>query len=169
MKCMKDIDNFLDNIDSGDPIYKVGVGYNDIILAIDEWQYANDLRKSDNWLERCVALELRRKFSFSDNEMVLRDRENIKDNILRHVRRAIYDVARMTSPAVKPNRTKAYKEMVDIAQAFYTDGKFINDMLPILNYYFDAKTDTKDNKQFEVHKKNVFGLFEILRKKYGNK
>ena len=80
----------------------------------------------------------------------------IQDNITK--------LATETSLTDKPKRTNAYKEIVEIAYTHKRDEIFINDVLPIINYYNKSKTDNTDIK---IHMNNVQALFNILRKKYG--
>ena len=73
-----------------------------------------------------------------------------------------------TSPAEQPKRTKAYKGMRDVAYTNIEDNAFIDDIMPVLNYWHQSKTNTTDSETMKVHKNNTFALLEILRKKYGN-
>jgi hypothetical protein len=76
------------------------------------------------------------------------------------------EMAIETSPSDQPKRTSLYKDIVQIAYTHKKEESFINDILPILNYYYQQKTDSKDKSDMTVHNNNVQALFNILRKKY---
>ena len=170
MKSIKEINDFIDSVDLGEPVYKMRLSYNDIELDLGPWQFKNNLKNDKSfWLNYDISRHLRRKFSIIDNKMILCDKDEILDSIKSRIDSAIRDVAMQVSPAEQPKRTKAYKDLVEIIRCNGKKDTFYDDMLPVLNYYYKSKTDTKDNKEtMKVHKNNVFALFEILRKKYGN-
>jgi len=170
MKTWKEVLEFLDNIELGEPIYKItDDGWGDLAIKMDEWAHKEELSKSKNWLERCMAQNLRRRFCSSQNKMILNGREQIERAAKHHIVLAIMDAAAQTSPADKPKRTKAYKHLHSVVEDNMENEQFISDILPVVNYYYGAKTDSKERGNMKVHSDNTFALLEILRKKYGSK
>jgi len=169
MKTVKEIKEFIDNVPCGEAIYKISWSHSDLLLSLDDWKYKENLRNRGNWLERCLASDLIRKYDKTLNKMVVLDKERVFRNSLRYIKSAIIDAAHDTSPAGQPKRTNAYKGIVDMAYTHEADENFVNDILPILNYHFSSKTDSNESMNMKVHKTNTFALLEILRKKYGSK
>lgn len=168
MKSVQEIRDFLDNVDCGEPIFNIGLGYGDISISLSDWAYKKGLGHSKNWLTRSMAGSLRRKYSHDEKKLILVDKDRTLRDAYRHISCAIVDVAKETSPADQPKRTKAYKGIVEITHSEMNE-TFINDILPVLNYYFNAKTDSNESMNMKVHKTNTFALLEILRKKHESK
>ena len=126
----------------------------------DRWPAQIEASQSNDWLKRCNSYNLRRTFCSTENKLVLVDKDSLLYTFYKQVFAAVRDIALEVSPADQPKRTKAYKEFVEIARQNTKHEGFINDVLPVVNYFIGDKTDPKV-------KKNVYGLFEILRKKYG--
>lgn len=170
MKSVQEMNDFLDQVDCGEAIFNITNGWgDDIDMRMDNWEYKSELTKSKDWLERCAAQDMRRRFSIGENKMVLQDKERIIGSLCRHIRSAVIDAALETSPADQPKRTKAYKNIVDMAHSLERNDAYINDILPVMNYYYGAKTDSKESENMKVHGDNAFALLEILRKKHGKK
>lgn len=160
MNSAKEIRDFIDNIDCGEPVYAVTVSYSDLNLVFPNWVDRSSMKNSSDWLQRCMSVHVRRKFNKESKELEIADKEGLFRDTCIEILRAAKDAARAVSPAVKPKRTKAFQELVDIARNNKFNEKWVDDVLPIINYYLDNSTDS-------TVKKNVYGLFNILRKRYG--
>lgn len=162
----KKLDNYLQIFDCGDTVHNIvsGWGGTEVALKQSDWP-AKEEMSNGNWLERCLKQSMRRVYDVEAKKMVLRDKDVILKDGLRNLRSAIKDVAEAVNPAEQPKRTKAYKEMIELAYAHEFNESWVDDVLPIVNYYYDTKADSTNNK---THCKNIYSLFNILRKKYGN-
>lgn len=169
MKSIQEIKDFIDNVDCGEPIFNISKSYSDLSLNLSDWTYKEELNQSKDWVVRAMSHDIRRKYSSESKKLVLQDKDRTLRYAHRNIRSAIIDVARETSPADQPKRTKAYKDTIALAHSHEFDETFINDILPVLNYYIGAKTDSNESMNMGVHKTNTFALLEILRKKHGNK
>lgn len=159
MNSVKEIKEYIDNIDCGEAVYNVIDSYGDLRLNLPDWQAKREASSSKNWLLRCTAHSFRRTFNSTENKLILVDKDSLLIDFYRQIFSAVRDTAEDVSPADQPKRTKAFKEFVEIARQNLKNEGFINDVLPVVNYFLNDKTDSKV-------KKNVYGLFEILRKKY---
>lgn len=168
MNSLNEISNFIDTIELGDPIYSIQKDYSsDISICIKDWQAKQELRDSNNWLKQELASKIRRKFDRDLNKMKLIDKEDTVAHMKYFISTNAAAIVLKTSPAEQPKRTKMYKEIADISYDNRSNDNFVNDLIPIANYYYSHVKNGTDS--IEVHKKNVFGLLDILRKKYANK
>jgi len=165
MNSVKEINEFLDNVDCGEAVYSIDVGYGDLCLNLSDWDCKNKLSKSDDWLIYQVADNIRRCYSASANKMILQNRDNTFRRICDRIVRVVIQVGLETSPAAQPRRTKVYKELMRVSNENEENSAFIDDILPVLNYYYKADKKSED---FKVHTMNTHALLGMLIKKHGN-
>lgn len=159
MNSYEEIQNYIDNIDCGKAVYDINESYGNLRLTLPDWQAEKEAANSRDWLVRCTAYDMRRRFCNLEKKLILADKDDLQRDFCRQIFMAVRDTAKDVSPAKMPKRTNAYKDFVEVARRKMEDKDFINDVLPVLNYWLDNKTDSKV-------KQNVYGLFEILRKKH---
>jgi hypothetical protein len=166
MNNLKEISDFIDTIPLGNAIYNIKNSYGDeLSIKMQNWHEKEDLLASDNWLKYQIGRSISRKFDKDLNKMVLCSKNDAIDEVKYSIYNFCQVLARKTSPAEQPKRTKAYKDFVDISYYNRNNDNFINDLIPIVNYY-KTHVESTDSTNREVHKKNIFGLLNILRKKY---
>lgn len=168
MNNLNDIQEFIETIEPGEPIYNISVykGYStEIQMDMIPWQKVNEMKESDCWIDQSIGRRLGRKFDRDTKEMQVVYKDSALDEVKSHIKNMVSRMILKTSPAEQPKRTKVYKELDEIAYRNRANDNFINDVLPILNYYYSKRDEITDKNN--VHRKNVFGLLDILRKKYG--
>jgi hypothetical protein len=166
MNNLNDISEYIDTIPLGEPVYDISLSYgDDINMRMKDWEAKEELKCSDNWLDYQIGKNLHRKFNKETRKMELIDKEDLLNDIKYHVANYVPVLVKRTSPAEQPKRTKVYKELENIGYNNRKNDNFINDMIPIMNYFQSHVENGTEST--EVHRKNVFGLLDILRKKYG--
>ena len=105
------------------------------------------------------------KYDKNSNMITLVNKDQLIDDIKYHIASIVTNIVMKTSPAEQPKRTKVFKELNEIAHRNRKNDDFINDLIPVINY-FESHVKSTDSTNTQVHRKNVFGLLDILRKKY---
>lgn len=167
MNNLQEITDFINAIPLGEPVYKINSKYLDEIgIELENWTAKEELRKTNDFIKSTIGKWIRRGFNKTNKEMVLINADSVLDEIRGGIIRMVRELVIRTSPADRPKRTKVYKEINEISYEERSNVNFINDLIPIINYYYshvELATESTD-----IHKKNIFGLINILRKKYGN-
>lgn len=170
MNSLEEIKDYVSKIDCGDSTYRIITSYRntEIIAKLDDWPEIDSLHQSNNWIIRQIGGNLQRRFCSIENKMIIDSDDEIRliNGIRNCIATEIISMSSTCSPADQPNRTKAHKEMISLCYEKQDDDQFINDTLPIVNYYLQSKLTDPNN--MKIHRNNVFALFEIIRKKYGN-
>jgi len=168
MNSVQEIKDFVNNIDPGKARFKISTLYNSLYLETEDWKAKNDLVAGGTGpLDFYISSNLQRSINKETRKMVV-DVDNIINNLNNFIYNTVVEMADETSPVQQPKRTNAYKDMVLVAKLNCREELFINDMLPVINYYYKAKTDSNNNEMdMVVHKNNVQALFNALRKKHG--
>ena len=170
MNTVEEIRNFVEAINCGEPIFDIKVNNrygSDVSLTLEDWPAKEQLTESFDPLSKTIGYGLQRKYNIETKSLVI-DTNNLMDQLYNFIQDSVHKLASETSPTDQPKRTNAYKEIIEIAYVNKRDENYLNDMLPIINYYNKSKTD--DNTygvDKKVHMNNVQALFNILRKKYG--
>lgn len=171
LNSLKEIENFIKDFDPGDAIYNIKPTPHKhmIIVELTEWKAKNDLHQSNSsWLNRHIIYSIGRTFDSKTSKMKM-----IYNSTLARVKDAIasqiMDVYHRCSPFEQPRRSAAYKDMAKICMENQNNNDFINSVLPVINYFYDTPKDSQYYVDDKTHKSNVYALFEILRKKYGNR
>jgi hypothetical protein len=170
MNSIQEIQTKMLATDPGKAVFSVTRFYDSMMLEIGNWEAKEELRNAAvTPVDIFMVTNLERVFNRETKKMEVKI-----DNMLSKLQDFIYyvtvDMAEETSPVNQPKRTNAYKDMVLLAKTNCREEAFINDILPIVNYYYKAKTDTNnDEMNMVVHKNNVQALFNVLRKKHGSK
>ena len=165
MNTLEEIKTFAMTIPCGEPIFDITVNQryrDDISLSLIDWPEQTTLTSSGTTIEKIVGYAVKRVYDVHTKELRI-NTEYVVPRIQDFVQNGVIKLATETSLTDQPKRTIAYKEIVEIAYVNRRDESFINDMLPIIDYYNKSKTDNIDMK---VHNNNVQALFNILRKKY---
>lgn len=172
MNSIAEIRAFLETIDCGEAVFSVGpgfggrsLGHNGISMALKDWELKADLTKSIDPILNVIGYHLERKYDMETRKLTLMT-DRVFGGINDFIQRYVIEMSTETSVSDQPKRTNVYKEMVEIAYINKQDEAFQNDMLPIINYYHQSKTDSKDKQDMVVHNNNVQALFAILRRKY---
>jgi hypothetical protein len=170
MNTIEEIRAFVNAIDCGEPIFNITVNArygSDVALALEDWPQKEQLADSLDPLTKTIGHSLERKYDIETRSLIL-SADNLMEQLYSFVQDSVQKLAAETSPTDQPKRTNAYKEIIEIAYLNKRDENYLNDILPIINYYNKSKTD--DNTygvDKKVHMNNVQALFGILRKKYG--
>jgi hypothetical protein len=170
MNSVQEIKSYLATLDAGKARFKVAESYSNLEMEIDEWATKRDLVSTGKTpLEFFIANALERHFDKENKKMIIYT-DNVTNGLSTFIYDTVLEMAEETSHVAQPKRTNAYKDIVLVTRLNCREELFINDMLPVINYYYKAKTDTKNNEMdMVVHKNNVQALFNALRKKYGSK
>ena len=170
MNTIEEIRTFVETINCGEPIFNIKINNkygNDIFLILEDWPEKEELTSSRDPLNKTIGYGLNRKYNIETKSLVI-DISELMNQLYNFIQDNVHKLASETSLTDQPKRTNAYKEIIEIAYVNKRDENYLNDMLPIINYYNKSKTD--DNTygvDKKVHMNNVQALFNILRKKYG--
>lgn len=167
LNSVEEVRQFLTTIECGEPIFTINTSYNNSVsLALTEWKQKEELRKSDDAILYFIGNSIDRSYNIEDKTLKI-DAERVLSELGDYIYNTVIDMARETSTSDQPKRTLAHKDIQQIAYIHRSEELFINDVLPIINYYYQQKTDSKDKQDMVVHQNNVQALFGIIRKKYG--
>lgn len=165
LNSMAEIKEFIQNIDCGKPIFKISYEYRSLNLKLNSWKAKEELIQSNDWLLSGIGSNIDRRYDDTTRTLKI-DLDRVTQPLNEYIHNSVIDLAGETSPSDQPKRTNAYKEICEISYQNKREEAFQNDILPILNYYYKAKTESKDKSDMVVHKNNVQALLTILRKKY---
>lgn len=142
----------------GDSKFKLILGECSIqIKPQDKFEYKQELMESEYWLYNIIGHAISRSFCANDKKWI--PKKDTPYKIKNAIMVDILDTIRKCSNSKMGERTSLYKEYRTIINKYDSNINFINNILPILNYYHSTPTD-------ETCKSNVIGLLTLLRKKY---
>ena len=168
MNSLEEIKDFLKDFKCSEPVFKITKDYRSIVkFQLPRWEAKELLFQSLNPLERFLGANMIMVFDKETRQNKV-EIPYLIDSLYGWVESQMHQLAEVTSSASQPKRTKMYKEMVGIFYENKRNDVFVNEVLPIINYYNKALTDSKtNNMSMDAHKSNVQALFNLLRKKYG--
>lgn len=160
------INDVLNNIDLGKPIFEVRIGSNEITLNENGWD--PDLDESI-CIDGFISKYARRRYSKTDKEYYV-DIETTTTEIEHDVMRKILDVFIKCSPNTKPRRTNIFRNFYHVVEQNRNVQEFKNSIFDIYEYYFNSTlTETIDHNNNDVHRKNIYQLLCLMEKSYGKK
>lgn len=169
MNSIEEIKTYLSTLDAGKAIFKVNFDYSCLQMELSDWTTKTNLLNSGTTpLEFHIANKIERYYDKETRKMTI-NTENVIGGLSTFIYDTVLEMADDTSNVSQPKRTNAYKDIVLVTKLNCREDVFINDMLPVINYYYKAKTDSNNELDMVVHKNNVQALFNVLRKKYGSK
>lgn len=162
---LEELSEYIDTIDTGQPIYNISQRYEDEIkLELSNWDAIDKIKSSDYWLHKVISRFISRKYSILEKKNIIKNKDScIEDIIYDMLGHRMRDILYRVSPAEKPKRTNFYKNFIELSIKSRKNKDFINDIIPIMNYYYANVKGQEDN---QVHTKNVFALLNLLGKKY---
>ena len=168
MNNIEEIKDFVSNIDCGYAVFAINRNHSTLELKLPEFHARMALNDSKNPLEVFISNSIDREFDKETRKLkVVFD--SLMPKLCDWIQSRLIEMAMETSPSNQPKRTGAYKEMDMCCRINKREEVFINDALPIINYYYKAKTESKENNMnMVVHNNNVQALFAALRKKHGS-
>lgn len=171
MKTIKEAQQYIiDNIKVDDQKYNLFLedGYygQKIEARMNNWTSKEQLLKHENWLVLAGTNNLRRYLSRDTNRIEISGIDGIVDSIKIVIANELERVILETIPAAAPKRTKIYKELMDVYHCHRRDETFLNETLPLVEYYMKVLSEDKEARK--VHFKNIHTLLTILGRKYKN-
>lgn len=171
LNSVEEIRAFLNTIECGEPIFNIIPGYgsrsygNSINIALEDWKEKEELILSDDPMLKFIGYGVYRRYDRETKSLMI-DTDQVMPKVADFIQDHVMELARDTSPHDQPKKTNAYKDIAEIAYQNKRVEAWQNDILPILNYYLKAKTDSTNKQDMVVHNNNVQALLGILRKKY---
>lgn len=166
MSFVERVQDIVDNLDLGKPIFRVELRSKSVELREDDWHHGlND----DNLLEQMVARNVRRRFDSKAKKYYI-DSGDIIENIGSHVIYDIDSVFMACSPFDQPRRTNAYKDFRETVNRNRNNLEFQKAIFDIYEYYHsNTQTDSISSPKNDVHRTNIYHLLCLMEKSYGKK
>lgn len=159
MKSLAEFNQWLDSIEFEKPVMKVTSNYwGDLELGFEDWDKTKVIDRT-NWLMTAVQGNIDRLYDKELKHFYL-DKTRAQEALYYIIKDYVISMAVKTSPAIKPKSTKLYRQIKAITYSQHKNDTFVNEMLPILNYW-QKTTDTN-----ETHNQNIQALLMIMCKKY---
>lgn len=166
MSYLDKINNVVDGIDLGKPIFTVRFKNNDI--SLDEGNWGLNLDK-DNFIKILIHKYIERRFDKATKKYCTNTADAIKE-IEREVIRKMIDIFIECSPNAKPRRTNAFRNFVYVIEQNKSVQEFKNSIFDIYEYYLNSTlTETINHTNNDVHRKNIYHLLCLMEKSYGKK
>ena len=170
MNSVKEIRDLLDNIDLGEPNYAITMLDGELRIKLEEWKFKEEVKTADSfWLNKFLIGSLSREFCKDKNKLILNGKAQAIAGCKYTICNKALDIMGSTSPSKEYKRTKVYRQLSNAIINHKSDDYFIDDLLPVVNYYYKSLTDSIDDKTKRIHANNTFALLSILGKKYGGK
>ena len=174
MKSIKEVEEFIkNNVDEGPQIFKVEMTDSHyygqrIDIRFAEWDSKRELinNPDTHWLVKQGAQALDRRYIADEKRISIVGHDRMTSSIKEGISDVLADAIEKTIPAAAPKRTKVYKQLMDMYHTNKREDSFLNEVLPIVEYYRNSSKEDKASKA--VHYKNIHTLLTILGRKYGN-
>lgn len=174
MKSIKEVEEFIkNNIDDGPQTLKVELSDSHyygqrIDIRFPDWESKIKLINSPetHWLVKQGAQALDRKYLVEEKRIATVGHDRMTSYIKEGISDVLAQAIEKTIPAAAPKRTKIYKQLMDMYHTNKREDSFLNEVLPIVEYYRNSSKEDKDSRA--VHYKNIHTLLTILGRKYGN-
>lgn len=149
-------------------IYKLDT-YGSIEFNVESWIHLNEYRLNAKTLyEELIALYISRNRDYDTFKWKI-EVDATLTKILNNVKDRVIALTIECSDAKHARKTTFYNEIYSITKRLTEDSPVYEDFLNILEYHYSVtKTEPITSKNNDVHRSNIFGLLNLLRKKYGN-
>lgn len=159
------IKNLIDQVDVGEPIFKIEITPNEIYIRDQDWS----VYLGDGFYEQLVSSHIMRCFDRSTKQYTI-NYLNVQSGVVNSVLRNIMNIYTECSPNLEPRKTKGYKLFQLMYRLDTGTKEFIDSVFGIAEYYHSVtKTDSIKSTINDIHRKNIFQLLTLMERKYGKK
>lgn len=163
----------LNSVSPGEPVFTLRLSGPANIRTVESPWSANVSGNSfhellvKNYARRTLALD------HSNKKVYTIDVNNSISSIKESIGPQVMDIFMKVCPNTNPRRTKLFKDVQNMIRRLHTK----DDNHPLLNFAFDivqyydsvTKEFSIKDRQNDVHRKNMYQLFNIMEQKHGSK
>ena len=166
------IKEIIQSLDPGEPVQVIKISNKNNIRVIEK-SWTPGLT-GDSLHEKLVNSYATRKIRIIDGQAsYVVDTDTIISNIKAFMGSEIVEVFRLVYPGSNAKRSNLYKSIFDISRKIKNsdnDSAALNFSFDVLQYYYSVTKELsiKDTAN-DVHRKNIYQLFNILEQKHGSK